>query len=99
MTSSDCKKRNARQKINKARDYFNEKSFLLIKYHLRYCSEKLLALEKSLRNLKTSKTKFRFKSVKRPDKDYIPQMLKEKEIGDSLYYCALFNFKFCYNDL
>ena len=81
MATENCKKREARSKINLARDYFNEKSYSLMKYHLRYCTEKLLALEKLLRNLQSKKKKFKFTSVKRPGKDYIPEKLKENDIG------------------
>ena len=81
MITKNCKKREAREKINLARNYFNESSYSLMKYHLRYCTEKLLSLEQILRSLQSKKKKFKFTSVKRPGKDYIPTMLKEKEIG------------------
>ena len=81
MITKNCKKREAREMINIARNYFNESSYSLMKYHLRYCTEKLLSLEQILRSLQSKKKKFKFTSVKRPGKDYIPVMLKEKEIG------------------
>lgn len=81
MSSVDCKKREARQKIDLARNYFNEMSYSLMKYHLRYCSDKLLGLEKNLRGLQTKKKKFRFRSVKRPAKDYAPKAPADQHLG------------------
>lgn len=81
MGGEDCRKRDARQKINAARDFFNESSYSLMKYHLRYCSEKLLALERGLRGLQSRQKKFRFTSVLRPGKDFTPQALKDNHIG------------------
>lgn len=81
ISEKNLKKRNARQQINSIRDFFNEISYALMKYHLRYCLEKIQHLENLLKEIQTQKKKFKFKNIKRPPKDYKAKERKDLLVG------------------
>lgn len=80
MEDKKCSKRKARNCINEVKQFYNENSLAMMKYHRRYCQDKLLRLENMLSDIVRVKKKFKFKNIKRPQDLAVIQRLRENKI-------------------